>query len=90
MPNVHNGQLYRYIELIEYDKIRRGMSTNGLQAIFGEWLEFSSKNKAIAQVPSPREDLNSNGQAPPPWDLTFDISDEGIVTNYSLTKRVGK
>lgn len=78
------------IGLIESGKIRRGMDTNSLKSIFGEWLELANEGEALAFLPLERADDRRIEQLPTPWFIKFSIGHDGLVRDFSLTKGSGK
>ena len=84
MKSLDNDKLYWCIEQIDSGRIRRGMDTNSLRALFGESLGFYYEGKAYSILGGER--IPAGFQPPPLWRIDFIISQQGIVTDYSLRK----
>ncbi len=85
MKSMDNSRLQWCIEMIDSGKIRRGMDTNGLIAIFGERLGFFGPREAFTFLSGPPAGTPNDIQLPPLWRINFNIDDRGLVTDISIT-----
>jgi hypothetical protein len=86
MKTLDNSRLQWCIEQIDSGRIRRGMDTNNLQAVFGDSLDFCYEGKAYSFLSAPSGGNDGGVQSPALWKIDFMINPQGIVTDYSLTK----